>query len=128
MKTVTAAIILDGSKVLIARRGPNEKLAGFWEFPGGKVENEETLQECLERELLEELGIRSRVHEVIAENEYHYGHGAIRLVGLRTEALSGQTKMTVHDAIEWVDVTQLTNFDLAPADVPIAIELQRLTN
>jgi 8-oxo-dGTP diphosphatase len=55
MKLVTAAIIRDGENILVVRRGPREKLAGFWEFPGGKVEHPETLQECLERELFEEL-------------------------------------------------------------------------
>lgn len=126
MKTVTAAIIFDGGKVLICRRGPAEALAGSWEFPGGKVEEGETLQECLARELWEELGIRTRVLEVIAESEYHYDHGAIRLVGLRTEVLGGRIATTVHDAVEWVDIPRLTSYNLAPADVPIAVRLQGL--
>lgn len=124
MKTVTAAIIRNGSKVLIARRGPKEKLAGFWEFPGGKVEDGETLQECLRRELLEELNIHTRVLEVIAENEYHYDHGAIKLVALTAEIMSGEITPTVHDLVEWAEITTLLDYKLAPADIPIAAKLR----
>jgi len=54
-------IIRKNGSVLLARRSPREKLAGFWEFPGGKVENGETPEECLARELDEELGILTRI-------------------------------------------------------------------
>jgi 8-oxo-dGTP diphosphatase len=70
MKTVTAAINIRDQKVLLTRRGKSEKLAGYWEFPGGKVEDGETLQECLERELLEELGVAAVIGEVMAKSEY----------------------------------------------------------
>ena len=60
MKLVTAAIIRDDENILVVRRGPGEKLAGFWEFPGGKVEHLETLQECLERVDLR-LAVRGRL-------------------------------------------------------------------
>ena len=58
MKIVAAAIVRNGNKVLLARRGPGSKLSGKWEFPGGKVEATESLEDCLTRELDEELGVR----------------------------------------------------------------------
>lgn len=80
MKAVTTAIIQSGDSFLIARWATGEKLAGFWEFPGGKVEPNETLQECLERELKKELRLTVRAGDVIAESAYHYEHGSINLV------------------------------------------------
>jgi adenine-specific DNA glycosylase len=53
MKLVTAAVIRDGENILVVRRAPGEKLAGFWEFPGGKVEQSETLQECIRFEYIQ---------------------------------------------------------------------------
>lgn len=81
---VTAAIICDRDQVLLTRRGPGERHAGFWEFPGGKLHLGETLQECLERELFEELGVRSIVGSVICTSDFSYDHGTIRLVALET--------------------------------------------
>lgn len=123
-KTVTAAIIFDGSKVLIARRAPAEKLAGFWEFPGGKLESGETLKACLSRELKEELNIDTQVFEILAESEYHYEHGFIKLIGMRTEITGGTITTKVHDKIEWAEIAHLLNYPLAPADIPIAKTLQ----
>ena len=69
MKIVTAAIVQDNGRYLIARRRLGEKLAGMWEFPGGKVEFGESLPECLKRELMEELGVKADVGEVLAESQ-----------------------------------------------------------
>lgn len=126
MKTVTAAIIYDTGRVLLTRRGPKEKLAGLWEFPGGKVEPEETLEQCLTRELREELGLEVSVGDVVAESVYTYAHGAIRLVAMEAKILRGQLTLTVHDQAEWVLPNMLEQFSLAPADVPIASAVHRL--
>jgi 8-oxo-dGTP diphosphatase len=126
MKTVTAAIICDAGRVLLTRRGPAEKLSGLWEFPGGKVEAEETLEQCLTRELLEELGLEVSVGGVVAESVYSYAHGSIRLVAMEATILSGHLTLTVHDQAEWVLPEAFVQFALAPADVPIATAVQRL--
>jgi 8-oxo-dGTP diphosphatase len=129
MKTVTAALIFDGPKVLLTRRAPSGKLAGFWEFPGGKLEEGETLQECLARELEEELGIRAKVFEIIAQNDHHYEGGSIRLIALEARISDGDIRLTVHDAIEWVHAEKLLEFKLAPADIPIAkMAIQHIRN
>lgn len=120
MKTVAAAVFRRGETVLLTRRQPGQKLAGFWEFPGGKVEAGETLQACLEREIAEELGWIIRAGESIATSEHVYEHGAIRLVALAAEILSGVLRPSVHDRLEWVPVARLLEYRLSPADIPIA--------
>jgi 8-oxo-dGTP diphosphatase len=120
MKLVTAAIIRDGENILVVRRGPGEKLAGFWEFPGGKVEHPETLQECLERELFEELDIATKVTDVVAVSDYKYETGAIKLVALKAEILHGEISLSVHDKLRWLPAREILDLKLAPADIPIA--------
>ncbi len=124
METVTAAVIVQGGRVLIARRRPGEKLAGMWVFPGGKVERGETLEDCLARELREELGLIVSVGPVLAESIYHYEHGSIRLVAMQTVVRDGTINLSVHDRAEWVYLRDLTSFSLAPADIPIADRLK----
>jgi 8-oxo-dGTP diphosphatase len=119
MKKVTAAIMYKGGKVFIARRGPAEKLAGYWEFPGGKVEDGETSEECLKRELFEEFGVEAEIGAFYCDSTYHYGHGSIKLLCYLTEHISGAFQPTVHDQIKWADIFELKNFEFAPADVPV---------
>lgn len=120
MKNVSAAIIKKDNLVLITRRAPNEKLAGHWEFPGGKQERGETIQECLERELMEELNIETRCNLILTESIYEYDGGAIKLIAIKTEIISGSFELSVHDKYEWAPIKDLMKFNLAPADVPIA--------
>ena len=128
MKFVTAAIIYQDGKVLLTRRGPNENLAGFWEFPGGKIEKDDTYQECLTREIKEELNLHIEVGEVLTTSTYKYVHGEIHLIALEASILSGTIELTVHDKYEWVVPTDLVLYKLAPADNPIAEQLPELLN
>lgn len=123
MKIVTAAIILSDRRVLIARRGPQEAHAGYWEFPGGKLQPEETLQLCLEREIEEELGLRIKAGEVFEESVYHYERGAIRLVALHATILAGEIALSVHDLYAWAPFETLCEYTFTPADIPIARKL-----
>ena len=120
IKLVTAAIIQDEDKYLIARRGPAEKLSGFWEFPGGKVEGNETLQDCLKRELKEELKIDVSVGAELISSDYIYEHGSIRLVALTATIVNGSPTLTVHDKYDWLGPAEILKLKLAPADIPIA--------
>ena len=126
MKIVTAAVVRKDGKVLITRRGPGDKHEGFWEFPGGKLEAGETLKECLERELLEELGVQSTVGTTLCSSIYKYEHGTIKLIALETHLASSEFRLVAHDQIEWVEPTYLLNYKLLPADQPIAKFLQGL--
>lgn len=122
---VTAGIIERDGKVLLARRGPGSHLAHKWEFPGGKIEPGETPEACLARELREELGIQTRVGELVVTTTHDYGHGPIELQAYRVEILAGQPEPREHEALAWVPLAALLDYDLALADLPIARSLLR---
>ena len=116
---VTCAIIEHEGRYLICRRAPGQNLAGYWEFPGGKIEPGETVEECLERELFEELGIRTRASQVIAVTDIPGKEKKYRLMALQTEILGGKLGLTVHDAVEWASKDEMASYKLAPADLNI---------
>ena len=120
MKNVSAAIVIKGKSILLGRRSPSVNLAGFWEFPGGKQDPGETIQECLERELFEELSVASKAGEIFQESIFRYDGGTINLIGIMTELLDTNFTLSVHDKIEWVQICELLSYKLAPADIPIA--------
>ena len=124
MKDVSAAIIIENNKVFLARRSKGESLSGFWEFPGGKRKDNESIQECLERELLEELSIEAIAGDIFSESIYEYEGGTIKLIGILTEIKNpDQITLSVHDNISWVDISDVLDYKLAPADIPIAKEI-----
>jgi 8-oxo-dGTP diphosphatase len=127
-RVVTAAIIRRADCILLARRGPGEKLAGLWEFPGGKVESGETPEQSLARELFEELGIVARIGQTFGESSHQYEHGSFRLIAFLVDHIEGELRPKVHDRLEWAKIDDLTSYGLLPADVPIAETLKRLTN
>ena len=123
MKEVSAAIIIRDQKVLMARRAADESLAGFWEFPGGKREADETISDCLIREIREELALNIEVLGEFGVSDYQYPGGEIRLIGLLAEIKNGEISMTVHDAVEWIELRKVLDYKLAPADIPLAEKL-----
>ena len=124
MKEVSAAIIIEDGKVLLARRAKGEKLAGYWEFPGGKREEDETIDECLVREISEELSLDIEVVGEFDTSDYEYPGGQIRLIGLLAEIRNGVISKTVHDLVEWIDISSVLDYQLAPADIPLAERLR----
>lgn len=125
MTKVAAAIAFRNNRVLLTRRAPGQRLAGFWEFPGGKLEENEMPEECITRELLEELGVHSTAGEILTRSSYTYPGGAIELIAVRVDLHSTDLTLSVHDAYEWVLPSRLIEMKLAPADIPIAKELAR---
>jgi 8-oxo-dGTP diphosphatase len=125
VKTVTAAILINNGRLLIAKRRKGDKLANKWEFPGGKIEVGETPEECLRREMEEEFQIKVSVGEFLGESIYDYAHGSIRLVAYRTYWQEGVISPRAHQDIAWVVVEQLQDFDFAPADIPFVEMLRR---
>lgn len=119
MMVVTAAIIFNQSKILITRRSAKKHLAGFWEFPGGKIEENETPEECLKRELIEELGIIVKVGAFFMENQHKYEEKEILLKAFFCELISGEIILNDHDMILWIEKSELENYQFAPADIPI---------
>ncbi|KRQ86106.1 CTP pyrophosphohydrolase [Caloramator mitchellensis] len=122
MKEVTAAIIIEDDKVLIAKR-KDGNIKGKWEFPGGKVEKGESYEDCLIREIKEELNIEIEIIKHYQTNIHTYDNGVIKLIAFIAKAETFDFVLSVHDEIKWVDASELLNFDLAPADIPIAEQL-----
>ncbi|MDQ0114948.1 (deoxy)nucleoside triphosphate pyrophosphohydrolase [Paenibacillus harenae] len=119
MLEVAAAIIEDGTgRILIARRAKGKSQVGMWEFPGGKLEPDESPEECLRRELLEEMGIVIEPYAYFGVNEHDYGTVTIRLLAYKAKFVSGDIMLTDHDAYRWVRTEELGEYMFAPADVP----------
>lgn len=126
MKEVTAGIIIDNNKILIAQRGANEKLAGKWEFPGGKIELDETPQECLKREIKEELEVDIEVGDYLGESIYTYPNGEIKLIAYFATVVDGDIKLSVHDKIEWITIGEIDEYDFAAADIYFVEKLKEV--
>ena len=125
MTKVSAAIIERNGKLLLARRSNLSVLAGYWEFPGGKIQPGETAEACLARELEEEFGIFCEIGDLVAESKFSYPHGMHHILAFRARILAGEIQLTVHDQIEWVSIAELPQYRLLPADEPIAKALIR---
>lgn len=120
--------------LLIAKRKPTARLPNLWEFPGGKVEPNETPKECLKRELKEEFDVDVSVGEYLGSNIHTYDFGTIELMAFRAFWEKGDFKLLDHEEIRWVFKHELDQFDFAPADTAFVeqlmnglIEIQKLT-
>jgi len=112
-------------KILIARRKEGTRFANKWEFPGGRVEVNESPEECLKRELREELGIETEVGEFICSSRYDYGDFEVELLAYRVAHLSGEFRLNDHDEIRWALPLELKDYDFPEADAPIVKELMQ---
>ena len=122
---VVAAILQKEDKILIARKKQGKPLAGYFEFPGGKIEEGETPEESLIRELMEEMNIKIAVKEYIGESVYDYGNNkVISLLGYTAEIIDGEIKLSDHDIYEWGTLEQINNYKIAPADIPLINKLK----
>jgi 8-oxo-dGTP diphosphatase len=117
MIRVTAAIISDSGKVFIAKRKPPGRMPGMWEFPGGKIEDGETPEQCLKRELNEEFGIDVAIGRHVGTSLYRYDFYTVELMAYRTKILCGEIKLHAHDEFAWVAPEELGAFEFAPADI-----------
>ncbi|MFC5648614.1 (deoxy)nucleoside triphosphate pyrophosphohydrolase [Paenibacillus solisilvae] len=118
MIEVAAAIIEDKlGRILIARRKEGKAQEGMWEFPGGKLEKDENIQECLRRELLEEMNIEIIPYESFGVNDHHYGSTYIRLFAYKATYVSGEITLIDHDDYRWVYRNELNKYKFAPADI-----------
>lgn len=118
---VAGVILREHNEIFIARRASNKHLAGYWEFPGGKVEENEEEKDCLKRELLEELGVNAKVRDFFMVNQHQYGEKIILLKSYFCELEEPNNfVLNDHDKVEWVKVKELLQYKLAPADIPIA--------
>jgi len=120
---VGAAVMLrasdDGPEILLAQRPPGEALAGFWEFPGGKLEAGETPLHAVVREVREELGVDIEAIELMAEETHLYPHGLqVVLSFVRCTAPTGQLQSLDGQAFRWVLLAEVNPDELLEADRP----------
>lgn len=124
MLEVTAAILEYENKILLARRKAGKHLAGYWEFPGGKIEANENAEQCLLRELKEEFSIEVRLDMYIGESIFRYPEKKIKLIAFTGRIIDGELRLNDHDKVVWVDLHELPLYKMAPADIPL-IDLYR---
>lgn len=114
---VAGAVITREGLVLAAQRGPGSSLAGFWEFPGGKVEGGERLQQALARELREELGCEVEVGEYITTTCQNHDFGVVELSTFFCRLVGAEPQALEHSALRWLRPEDLHSLTWSPADV-----------
>lgn len=103
--------------------------AGLWEFPGGKVEQDELVEDCLRREILEELNVSIRIVLSMSPSDFSYSQEkTIRLLPFLCTWESGMFRLLEHEEICWLAKEELFSLHWAPADLPIVKELDRFWN
>ena len=121
---VAAAVIKRESTALICQRGINHRYGLKWEFPGGKTYPGEPLNECLERELLEELDIEPKKYTEIKTIQVTYPDGGRFLITFfLIESYDGEIRNKVFEQIEWVPIDKLGTYDLLEGSIPILKDL-----
>ncbi len=116
---VACAIIECDGLVLAAQRNAAMSLPLKWEFPGGKIDLDESSEECLRRELVEEMGIRVCVGKNLPTNTHHYSTFSVTLHPFVCAIESGEITLHEHAAIAWLKPEQLQTLDWAEADLPV---------
>jgi len=112
---VAAAVVERDGAFLVTRRLRGTHLEGFWEFPGGKCEPEETLEACLVREIHEELGCRADVGRELLAVAHDYGDRTVRLHFFRCD-LAGDPQPLLGQEIRWIARGELRTLSFPPAD------------
>lgn len=126
MKIVGTAIITDEQgRILIGQRPEGKALAGLWEFPGGKQEEGETVEQCIVREIREELDVCCVVGDYVMSVTKAYPHGEFKLMVYLAKIKDVHNlKNLVHQELRWVSAEELKNYEFPPADVDIIAYLE----
>ena len=121
MIKVVAALIEKDGKYLIARRKTGSKdVLGKWEFPGGKVEKDETEENAIEREIKEEFEMSIKAIKFITNNVCEYPDKVVDLRLYECKYISGDFNLHDHFEYKFVDKNEILEYDLCPADIPLA--------
>jgi 8-oxo-dGTP diphosphatase len=116
MKEVTAAIIHKDDKILICRRSADDECGLLWEFPGGKREVGESLEECIIREIREELMVEIELMDIFDKSIYYFNDLEVHFTVYRARLLHGEPQLIVHDSIEWIHLEDVVNYEFMPPD------------
>ncbi|MBD1364721.1 (deoxy)nucleoside triphosphate pyrophosphohydrolase [Mucilaginibacter sp. ZT4R22] len=129
MIQVTCALIVDDqNRLFAAQRSESMNLPLKWEFPGGKIEPDETTQECLIREIFEELNITIKIVKDLPTNIHNYPTFAIALIPFVCNYVSGELILKEHAQFKWLHKNELLDLDWAEADIPILHHYLNLIN
>ena len=115
---VVGAVITRDGLVMCAQRGHEGNLPGLWEFPGGKIEQGESKQAALVREIAEELGCTVEVGDEVTTTTHEYEFGEVTLTTFYCSLVTGTPTLTEHAAIMWLRPDELHTIAWAPADIP----------
>jgi mutator protein MutT len=126
LKQVGVGIIWDQHKLLIDRRLPTGTLPGVWEFPGGKLEPGESAQDCIAREIFEELGLKVSVGEELMIVSHSYPTFDIQLIVHHCQYRGGVPQLLACDEVRWVTVAELGDYEIPAANAAIVDKLQAL--
>jgi 8-oxo-dGTP diphosphatase len=119
MIDVTCAIILKNNKILVTQRSEKMILPMKWEFPGGKVQLGESANNCLLREIKEELNLEIEILEMLDSMPYEYDTFSINLIPFVSKYVSGEIILYEHKDFKWLPKEELNNLDWAPADISV---------
>ncbi len=126
MIEVTCAIILKENKILVTQRSEKMKLPLKWEFPGGKIEKNETEENCLLREIKEELNLEIEIIEKLESKSFDYETFSINLIPFVAKYLKGEIVLSEHKDFKWLTKEELKFLDWAAADIPVLDEYLKL--
>ena len=119
---VCAIIINDNNEVFCAKRGPGRELDGFWEFPGGKIEQGERQEEAIVREIKEELNSTIKPIKFLGKVEHIYSNldkpFSITMYGYLAKLVEGNLTISEHTEKRWFKIENLKDVEFAPADIP----------
>lgn len=124
---VVGAVIVEDGKILCAQRGPSKSLPLLWEFPGGKIEEEESPQEALKREIDEEMECKVDIGEQVEHTVYEYDFGIVHLTTFFCSLREGRPSLTEHVAMKWLQPHELHSLEWAPADIPAINKLSKMS-
>lgn len=128
MTEVTAALVWDKDKFMICQRPAHKARGLLWEFPGGKQEPGETLEECLIRECQEELDVTLEVKDVFMDVIHEYPDIMVHLTFFNAEIASGIPQLIEHNDIKWISVEEIPRYKFCPADTEILERLKGKTS
>ena len=123
MGLVTAALIEEEQRILIAQRGRGMRFGRQWEFHGGKVMQGESPEDCLRREIEEELNLKVRVEELFCTVHHQYPDFFIELMAFWCTIVGGSLELEEHEQVQWVTVPEMKEYDFVEADLDIIAAL-----
>lgn len=126
-KVIGVAVIWKDQRILIDRRKPEGLLGGLWEFPGGKLEPGETIEECIQREIREELAIDIAVGEQLIVVDHTYTHFRVTLNVHHCQYLAGEPQAIECDEIRWVSIDELSDYPFPKANIKIIEALRSVS-